>query len=47
MFLIKGRLGKNKFELIDKAKNIEVALYLLGQYKLAFGKNWELKIEFK
>ena len=46
MFLIKGRTGKNKYELFDSAKNIEVAMFLIEEYKQKH-KSWTFKIQYK
>lgn len=47
MYLIKGKLNlRNKYELFDSAKSIDVAMYLLEEYKLKY-KNATFKIQYK
>ncbi|MHC4229457.1 MAG: hypothetical protein ACYSW0_18660 [Planctomycetota bacterium] len=44
MFLIKGSYN-GQTETIDEADTREDALYLLGEYRLAFGQGWRLWIK--
>ena len=53
MYIIRGSYRKKEiplgdvreFEDIDTAKDMREALYLLKEYKLAFGADWYLYIE--
>ncbi len=45
MYSIYGKLEGKEWELIDTAKDKKELDYLLGEYKLAFGKGWEWKIK--
>lgn len=53
MYVIRGSNRKKdiergdvrEFEDIDTARNMQEALYLLGEYRLAFGSDWYLYIE--
>ena len=43
-YRIWGSYQGKKRELIDTATNPKSAIYLKGEYQLAFGKDWELTI---
>jgi len=35
---------KGQLEVVDEASSIQEANYLLGEYRIAFGKEWSLRI---
>ena len=44
MFKIIGRYRSDKFEVIDSADNEAEAYRLLGEYQIAFGNEWILRV---
>lgn len=44
MWRIMGRYKSGEWEEIDTAESKASARYLLGEYQLAFGQGWALKI---
>jgi hypothetical protein len=45
MYTIWGKYGNHKWEEVDEAETKESAVYLLGEYRLAYGSEWQLKIK--
>jgi hypothetical protein len=35
-----GRYKKNKPEIIDTAESMKDAVYLVGEYRMAYGRDW-------
>ena len=44
MFIVRGKYQSLPFEDVDEAETLKEARYLLGEYSMAYGAGWILKI---
>jgi hypothetical protein len=44
-YKIMGKYGNLPWEEVDQTEDVKDAQYLLGEYRMAYGTGWQLKIK--